>query len=94
MAKRNTIKLGDKVRDDVTGFEGIVTSVHSYLHACRRIGVSPPVDKEGKHVDGWTIDEPQLTVIEVRSYVPPVDVNGTKNGGPTTRGAGTATRSA
>ena len=67
------VNLGDKVRDAVTGFEGIATSRHSYLTGCDRIGVQAPA-VEGK--DGWnvpssaTFDEMHLVVVEVAVVEP------------------------
>jgi hypothetical protein len=48
------------------GFKGIVTSVTEFLNGCRRIGVQPPVDKDGKIPDALSIDEPQLTVMKAK----------------------------
>lgn len=57
------IKLGSEVRDRISGFAGVVTSRTTFLHSCARISVSSQeVDKEGKHIDGYAFDEPQLEV--------------------------------
>jgi hypothetical protein len=32
-------QLGDRVRDPITGFEGICVSVIQYMQGCERIGV-------------------------------------------------------
>ena len=58
-----SIKLGDYVRDVVTGFEGTAVSDHNYLHGCRRITLQPKVDKDGKVPDSVTFDEPSLEVV-------------------------------
>lgn len=58
------IKLGDKVRDKVTGFTGIATARIEYLHGCVQIEIMPPVDKDGKKVDGIWIDDPRLESIK------------------------------
>lgn len=57
------IKLGTKVRDKVTGFEGIVTSRTEFLYGCIRIGVTPKMDKDGKLGDIQHFDEPQVEEI-------------------------------
>jgi len=54
------IKLGQKVEDPITGFEGTVTIRSEYLYGCIRIGVSPKVDRDGKLQDTIFFDEPQL----------------------------------
>jgi len=57
------VNLGDKVRDPLSGFEGVAISSHNYLHGCTRINVQPVVDKDGKLPDTQTFDEPQLEVV-------------------------------
>lgn len=57
------VNLGDKVKDTVTGFEGVAVARHSYLFGCNRISVQPPVNGEGKVPDTSTFDEPQLEVL-------------------------------
>jgi hypothetical protein len=62
--------LGMRVRDRITGFEGIVTSQTRYLTACDRVFVEGEV-KEGKQEDMYL----DVNRIEVRgagpSIVPP-----------------------
>ena len=57
------IELGKKVRDLVTGGEGIVTARVVYLNGCVQYCVVPAVDKDGKRRDGWYVDENQLKVV-------------------------------
>jgi len=56
------IELGKKVKDKITGFEGIATSKHTYLTGCNQFGVQPPLDKDGKVPDKKYFDEARLTV--------------------------------
>ena len=58
-----TIKLGQRVRDRMTGIEGIAIVRAEYLYGCTRIGVQPTEVKDGKPVDTSHFDEPQLEVI-------------------------------
>ena len=58
------IKLGDKVKDKVTGFTGIAVSKTEYLHGCKRISIASPKLHEGKPVAWQTFDEPQLELVE------------------------------
>ena len=60
------IQLGDKVRDTISGFEGIATARHQYMYGCVRISVTPKTDKAGKHQDTQSFDEPQLEVVEAK----------------------------
>jgi hypothetical protein len=59
------ISLGDKVRDVVTGFEGIVIARTDWLNGCVRFVVQPDkIEKNGKQPEGVSIDEQQLEVLE------------------------------
>lgn len=61
------LQLGDEVRDEVTGFQGIATARYSYLNGCNRVFVQPKVDKEKMTLPaGATFDEPQLVVIKAK----------------------------
>lgn len=71
------VHLGDEVKDTVTGFKGIVTSITEYLNGCRRVGVQPPIDKDGKMPDAYSIDEPQLVITKAgKVKVGPQDTGG------------------
>jgi len=58
------IALGARVRDRVTGFEGVVIARHEYLYGCIRCSVQTPEFHEGKPVEPQTFDEPSLEVVE------------------------------
>lgn len=56
-------KLGDRAKDAVTGFEGIVIGRTEYLNGCIRFGIQPQkVTREGKVADSEWFDEKQLIV--------------------------------
>lgn len=56
------IKLGDQVRDKISGFAGVVTAISTYLNGCNRILVTAEqTNGDGKIVDWW-IDDVQLEV--------------------------------
>jgi len=58
------INLGDKVRDLVTGFEGIAVARTEWLNGCFRVTLqSDCLDKDGKVTPSETFDEPQLDVL-------------------------------
>ena len=57
------IKLGQEVKDRVTGFKGIAISRVNYLQGCDRIGVAPIVDKDGDLRDVQSFDEPDLIIV-------------------------------
>jgi hypothetical protein len=57
--------LGDRVKDIVTGFQGIIMARTSWLYGCDRYTVVPEkLDKDGKVQDGSSFDEPQLKLIK------------------------------
>ena len=58
------IKLGSKVKDQISGFTGIATARTEYLHGCARVVVDPQELHEGKPIDGRYFDEQQLEVVE------------------------------
>jgi len=41
------LQLGQKAKDKITGFEGIITARAQYLTGCDQYGITPPVNKEG-----------------------------------------------
>lgn len=59
------IQLGDRVRDRISGFEGIVIGISDWLYGCRRPVVQPStLTRDGEPVESKSFDEPQLEVIE------------------------------
>ena len=55
------IKLGDKVKDSISGFEGIVTGRAEYLYGCVRVLVQPEsLQDDGKLAEDTWIDEQRL----------------------------------
>lgn len=56
------INLGEECRDKVTGFRGIAIARTLWLNGCARVTIQPKMDKDGKHPDAVTFDEPQLEV--------------------------------
>lgn len=70
------IKLGSKVKDVVSGLEGIVTGKAEYLNGCIQYCVQPKI-KNGAMVDSQWIDISQLEITGEGVIVKPKD-----NGGP------------
>lgn len=61
--ERTKIRVGDKVRDTVTGFSGIVVAMTEWLNGCLRATVQPQELHDGKPIDPFTFDVEQLEVI-------------------------------
>jgi hypothetical protein len=69
------IRLGEKVRCRITGFEGTVVARYEFLAGCVRLEVtSPNLDKDGKPLT-VVFDEPQLEVV-VATPAPKAEVTG------------------
>jgi hypothetical protein len=62
--------LGKKVRDKVSGAEGVATSISFDLYGCIQVVVHPGVDKDGKQKECHWYDFARLTVL---SEVPVMD---------------------
>ena len=60
---------GDRVRDEVSRWEGAVTAKYVYWNGCVRYEVSG-ADKDGKP-ESFVFDEQQLTVVAERSVDAP-----------------------
>lgn len=55
---------GDKVKDRVSGFSGIVCARLEHLNGCKQYGIYPTVDKDGKIGDAHYIDGEQLELVD------------------------------
>ncbi len=60
------IKLGDQVRDVITGFKGIAVSRCTYLNGCDHIGIQPKASKDGALPPMEWIDLPQVEIIKAK----------------------------
>jgi hypothetical protein len=77
--EKMTINLGDKVRDKITGFEGIVTGHCSYISGCDQISVQPQMKKgDTDRPTGMWIDIDCCEVIEAEA-VPVASVRAPQN---------------
>jgi len=82
------IKIGDKVKDKITGFTGIVIGITEWTNGCRTVGVKSLKLKDGMPQESYWIDENQLDLIKSKAkIIKPMlyKINGEdieKNGGP------------
>jgi len=56
--------LGDKVKCQVTGHEGIVIALNQWLNGCKQYCVKGKIDKDKKVPEGEWIDENQLKLVK------------------------------
>lgn len=73
---RSDIKLGERYRDEQTGFEGIATAVYFFQHACERVSVET-YDPARLEVKTETFDAPRLVHVDSG-----VKAKTTRTGGP------------
>jgi hypothetical protein len=65
------IKLGSKVRDVISGYEGIAVARNQHLNGCIGICIEGPLARDDKGVvrrDDLWVDEQRVAVIEVGAY--------------------------
>ena len=54
------VKLGQKVRDTISGVEGVAVARTEWMYGCVRITIQPEGSKDGKPYEYFNADEPQL----------------------------------
>jgi hypothetical protein len=60
-AYRSDIVLGERYRDDQTGYEGVAVAIMFFQHACERVELE--TIKDDKSIIGHAFDAPRLTHI-------------------------------
>jgi len=59
------IKLGDKIRDKITGLEGIATSKVEFLNGCVQYSIQPQgLTKDGTPKEPDFVDDQQIEIIK------------------------------
>lgn len=82
---KSLVELGDRVRDTVTGFEGIASGISYFLTGCARVGVTPTDLDDGKLRAVEWFDDLQLVVIQRAAWQLPTSAEREpqrKTGGP------------
>lgn len=62
----DSLKLGDKAKDQISGFTGTIVAITEWLNGCRRITISPEQLHDGKIIDSHTFDAEQVAKVEDR----------------------------
>ena len=58
-----SVRLGNRAKDSITGFEGIVTARSEYLYGCVRVLIEPrSLTGEGKPIEGAWFDEQRISL--------------------------------
>lgn len=64
------VNLGDKVKDTITGFEGVVTGTAEYITGCRQVCIVPPA-KDGDYKPGQWFDDDRVAVLQASAVTLP-----------------------
>ena len=73
------LELGQKAKDKITGFEGVITGRAQYLYGCDQYCIVPPA-KDGQIKDGQWFDEGRIEI--TGRGILPEEVQVEKPGGP------------
>lgn len=76
-------QLGNRVRDRITGVEGVVIADCQWIYGCRRLTIQPQSLKDGRPVDNVTFDADQLEVLEASTPESFMVAKEALTGGPT-----------
>jgi len=75
------MKLGDRVKDTLTGFEGILVGKTEWLYGCIRVSIEPTELKDGKRIEPDWFDEQR--VVRVKKSKPSISADSVATtGGP------------
>jgi len=88
---REKVRLGAIYRDRITGVEGTAIRYIEFLAGCAHIGLSLPVDKDGKIPDGFRTSAARLEMVDDSKAEEMASVR-TPTGGPGDREAGMLSR--
>ena len=58
------VKLGDRAKDIITGYRGIVVAITDWLMGCKRITIQSEELKDGSPVDSKTFDVGHIEVLD------------------------------
>ncbi len=63
------VELGQKVKDQITGFTGVATGRVEYTTGCKQVLVQPPAKPDGDFVDNRWFDEDRLEITDATVIV-------------------------
>jgi len=63
------VELGDKVKDQISGFTGIVVGITKYITGCDRATIDPGCKKDGEMMCAEDIDVMTLKVTKKKAVV-------------------------
>ena len=63
-SKTNHFNLGEKLRDLVSGIEGIAVARLEHLNGCVHYCIKPPAGDDNKDIDGIYVDSQQVVKVD------------------------------
>ena len=63
---QDRIKLGNRVKDSITGFSGIVTGRNEWLYGCEQVLIQPDKLKDGAPVKADWFDEQRVILLSAK----------------------------
>ena len=70
-------ELGQKVRDVISGYDGIVTAITQWYNGCVRYRLEPDhLNEKGELIEDQTFDEEQLEEVKVPKIKVPTEPTG------------------
>ena len=75
----DSLALGDKAKDDITGYQGVIVAITEWLNGCRRTTIQTSEMVEGKPVESQTFDAEQVSRV---GRNPPAKREQSRTGGP------------
>ena len=79
------IKLGMKVKDKVTGFEGMVVHLYFPMHDAEKVGIQAPLKADGTLGESYTIDAVGVMINAMDTGISPIDSQPLYNNGDVVR---------
>lgn len=73
-------KFGQKAKDKITGFQGILTGHCEYLTGCDQYLIQPRCEKNNVFPEAQWIDEGKIIIISKKQLFKPEDVKGDEDG--------------
>lgn len=76
-AYKSDVKLGERYRDSVSGYEGVATSTCFYLHGCERVCLEQWIERSGE-LRELHFDAPRLVHVATATRVTTTRTGGVK----------------
>jgi hypothetical protein len=73
------LKLGDRAKDKISGFTGVVVAITNWLNGCQRVTIQPEELKDGRPIENCTFDAEQ---VEIVAHAMPAEAEPVAKGGP------------